>query len=150
MNPHGQHWEVLQNGIAIDQKRSYHRQFHLKWPQIIENTEKIPFDYFHLLFPMSKIKDIIETTNQQLESMDVVTKITVGEFLKYLGIRLAMSLSSTVGGYREHWKTTAVDNSTRIPENYSKRFGMSLKRFEKITQALRLEPLPATDEQLKV
>ena len=151
LHPHGQHWEHLENGIPIDQKKSYRQQFHLKWPQVLENCEKTPFDYFQLLFPMQKIKDIVNFTNKQLEVMDIVTEMTTGEFLKYLGVRLAMSLSSNVGGYREHWRTTELDNSVRIAENYSKRFGMSLRRFETITSALRFEPtLVATDHVLEI
>ena len=90
---------------------------------------------------MSHVTSIIENTNIALYEKNIATPMTQGEFFRYLGIRLAMSLNPIVGGYRQHWKTSMPKDSVLLAGNYFERFEMSMTRFESITSALRLSSL---------
>ena len=135
---HDQIWNILPDGIITDQRQIHYIYPLLKWPTLIENIEKNSIDYFNLFSPQKQIPLILLHTNVVMQEKMIRRNFIHGEFLKYLGIRLAMSLLSTNGGYRHHWAQNAIKESILLPGRFSERFQMSMSRFELITSSLRL------------
>ena len=98
--------------------------------QIREKKPKL--DYFLLMFP-KEIDEFIQWTNANLGD----NPLTKHEFVKFLGIMIAMCLTSS-RERRGCWKTD--DSGLFPPLMFGKRFGMSRTRYEQIINNLELSP----------
>lgn len=148
LRPHGTSWSVVQDHISIDPAANhlYTLQASFNWhvqPPPDPRNPQIE-DFFYLLFPMKFVDEVIvPCTNTNLKKNNR-SETSKGEFLKFLGITLAMALDPIYGGIETYWRSCTAEDSTMIGRNYEARFGMSLSRFECIRKALALNIPPAT------
>jgi hypothetical protein len=82
---------------------------------------------------------IVEGTNVILQRKGK-PKTSKGEFLKYIGIRLASVLERRRGAVRTWFKEGNVEGSVHQHGAYFKRFGMTATRFQALNDCMRLRP----------
>ncbi len=73
-------------------------------------------------------------TNAELKNKGL-SEISLGEWYKYLGIRLTMSVEHRRGELKHYWDEGTGDNSVKTAADYGNRFMMTYKCFEKINSA---------------
>ena len=89
--------------------------------------------------PPAWIKDTIKYTNVMLDDHDALhAKLTEGEFLRFLGYMLSMSIHSGTP-LEKMWSKTQAPDSTAPPPHMG-RFGMGQNRFFKLRSVLRHGP----------
>jgi len=76
--------------------------------------------------------------------------VTIGEFVRFRGIRLAAVLDGSRGSFRDNWSGGGEDEeSVMLPRRFGERFGMSVNRFRTLDRAYRFGP-NATAQQRQV
>jgi len=91
-----------------------------------------------LMFPIGYASQkILPATNRILDSLHLPL-LTLGEFLKYLGIRLQGAFERNRGPFMSNWDKEETNDTLTKPGNYGERFGMSRDRFKNLTTTLRL------------
>lgn len=65
-------------------------------------------------------------------------ELTFGEYLKWIGIRLAMAIDPANGPTKSYWNQTPQMDNVFQSRNYDRRFEMSKNRFETIEKNLQL------------
>jgi hypothetical protein len=99
---------------------------------------KTPMQYFQLMFPMGELNAIIRCTNIQLAAKNH-SPITKKLFLRFLGIRLAMSLRPQPGNKVEDYWNSAFDGDTIFESpDFGRKYQMSYSLFRKINENFRL------------
>ena len=92
-----------------------------------------------LMFPGAALTEIIEQTNNNMSRFNEDSaSIKKGEFLKFLGIRIAMAIDPIRGHRNNYWNNTADLSSIILPRSYGSRFGMSKNRFNDINHYLTI------------
>jgi hypothetical protein len=64
------------------------------------------------------------------------TVLTEGEFFKWLGIRLAMTLQPRRGPMSVYWESKQREGCVEGPLDFGNRYKMTFNRFENILNAL--------------
>ena len=77
---------------------------------------------------MQTVSQTLDFTNAQLMYQQH-RAFSKGEFLKWLGIRLAMIAEPKQGSLNVHWKTAQEQGTIHMPSNYSTRFKIDLLTF---------------------
>jgi hypothetical protein len=112
----------------------------VKWPlSSRDKDDKTFFDYFCLMYPMNGLAQTVASTSQNLEQRSKKPTST-GEFLRFLGLRLAMCATPIRGGIRAYWDRRTIVGSVTPALDFQARFGMSYHRFENLTQCLQFAP----------
>lgn len=85
------------------------------------------------------------------ECMDIKGKqhVSGGEFIKWLGLRVAMAAEPTRGPITVHWQHSYEEGTVFSPADYGTRFAMSRHHFHDITSALNFAPLKSAPEHQK-
>jgi hypothetical protein len=130
------------------------------WPEALKTKYGIrvkrPIAYFELLFPWAfLLNKILPSTKESFEQgRRSGNAPSLGEFLRFLGIILHMSLYPRRGAKNDYWSTESTDDSvistptsvmkalrdqTRQPGEYGKRFRMSRDRWQNILRNFRLD-----------
>jgi hypothetical protein len=143
LNPHGQHW-VPTGGINVDAHAGHQTpKFH--FVGLSHSAAVRPVEYFQLMFPMEDWPSIVEATNAQLLKMHK-KETNSAELLKYLGIRLVMTVEGARCSIDEYWATNASCRfSTARPQAYGDRFNMSRTRFKDLSAGFRLTKFDDAD-----
>ena len=148
LRPHGVLWEEIDDVV---QEQCPNNAFGVR--SIIHMASrsqelgvKSVSDYFYTLFPMAELKKIIAGTNAMLteKNKPLTTK---GEIIKYLGIRLAAVLERRRGTVRSWFQDGNIENSIFQCGSYSIRFGMTVTRFQILSESFRLRTRPQLDEE---
>jgi hypothetical protein len=93
---------------------------------------------FYRLFPMQVLDIMVNATNDEIIRRRLGARVTKGELLKAIGMRLAMTLEPRRGGLEAFFTNGAQEGTTFTNANYAERFKMSFVRFKNIWQAFRL------------
>ena len=129
-------------------RRSYEPK--VKWPGGISPVNGcchsvIQFIFLRM-FPMPHVCEIIELSNIQLKKRGY-DELTVAEFFKYIGLRLAMTLEPA-GNLYEYWRTERIPGGVVQPKRYNDRFNITRRRFiDELEQCISYGP-PATVSDL--
>ena len=99
-----------------------------------DGIERPLFDYFQIAFPWTYVNTIVTLTNVVLNAVGE-RETSVGEFIKFIGIMLAMT-QVEFNSRTDCWKTLTDPLSCRIPLNFGERFGMSKNRWETLRRYL--------------
>lgn len=126
----------------------------MNWSRYFQATgraipdEKPLMDYVKLAFPSQLLLTILQLTSQRIhrheEDSPQRAPLTEEEFLKYLGLRIRMTLLQEMA-VDDYWKTHSDDNDIMpVPPAFGSLYGMSRGRFRAIDRHLRWweDPLP--------
>ncbi len=143
-------WEP-RTGVSGEIAENIYRQdtkFH--WQSVfgnVEDTSKSIWNYFQLMFPMDHLETIVSETNKGLIDLKVqypnissCEDISVGELLKYFGIRLLISLLRSHESIKMYWSVESEDDTVLKGGCFNEKYGMSRQRFENIESALAFGP----------
>lgn len=111
----------------------------ISWPNSFNNNgHKSFFDYFRLVFSMDMIKTAVRGINSKLTKVSNNEKklISCGEFVRFIGIRLAMTAEPRRGSIDTYWESKQRKGSIYTPADFGNRFGMTRHRFQEITSCL--------------
>ena len=75
--------------------------------------------------------------------------VSKGEFIKWLGLRVAMAAEPRQGSINVYWQYSFEEGTVFSPADYGTRFGMSRHHFQDITSALNFAPLKSALEHQK-
>jgi hypothetical protein len=132
--PNGRVWRDIPSKDHEGPEHIYDAKSRLRFRPYNEKTE---LDWFDWGFPPKNWSMMVRGTNEILSSKaeELTTK---GELAKYLGIRLAMSVTPRRGGMHAHFETVQREGSVRTPGNFGERFEISRARFEILSAGFRL------------
>ena len=144
----GVQWEAVSERVdvnPVEEKVDFGGR-RVIWSNEIEaNREHSELDYFLLGFPTQLIPQVCFLTSTTLKKRNPATELSQAEFLKYIGILIAMSVEGKFIRNRDYfWLTDTDINSIKLSPDFFGRFGMSLQRFNDISEALRF---PGVAEQ---
>ena len=130
----GLHWTFCEGQVTeVMPDCIYERAAEFKCPNkelsILKGT---PWYYYYLMYPVQLWKVAVAEMNRRLEaeSTDSVTLVTVGEYIRFRGIRLASVFIGDRGNFVDYWRTPSEESeSIRLAQNFGERFGMSKNRF---------------------
>jgi hypothetical protein len=94
--------------------------------------------YFLKFFPKRSLSNAVTYTNIEIRNGHHGAETSAGEILKYLGIRLHMSLEPIKSGIDQYFNKDIIDGTVLQGKDFDKLHGMSYSRFKKITQCFRL------------
>lgn len=98
---------------------------------------KKEYDYFEKFFPQTSLIDAVYHTNVELRKGRHGKETTLGELVKYLGLRLHMTLEPIKGGIDMYFcKKRSVDNVLK-GKDFESEYGMSKSRFLRLSTCLR-------------
>jgi hypothetical protein len=143
--PNDVEWEEIEAVIQEKNPDVFTRKSTINMNRAREYGVESAVEYFYTMFPMKELSNIVQGTNFELASKGK-PPTSKGEFLKWLGIRLASVLERRRGSVRSWFKEGSVPDSIHIHGAYAHRFGMSATRFQVLNDCLKLRPSPATDE----
>jgi hypothetical protein len=89
---------------------------------------------------MGFLAEMVRNTNWKL-TQNSWSPTSSQEFLKYLGLRLAMSVEPRRGGISAYFRSdlsSGVDKTIRTCPCYKEKFGMSESRFRQLTKCLQI------------
>jgi hypothetical protein len=142
LHVHGVSWrdggEVSQDVVTST------RETRLKWPQhLLDQADgqggKKELHYFLLMFPLELVPQTVCLTNDELRRKHHSGGFDEFEFWKYLGLRLAMTISGVVAPVKWFWEVAEDPETFFRPMNFGGRFGMARHRFEEISECLRFD-----------
>ena len=155
-------WHI--EDVNIDQSigRGFNGHARVNWPRFhahLENPE--PLDYFLRLFPVPFIENILMNTNEEIGRRRLqavagndrnIQNLERWEFLRWIGIGLAIALERPRGSLQEIFSDREVPGSILRASNYSERFKMTFNRFRQINSVLRFSPqiAPGRDRVCKL
>jgi hypothetical protein len=90
------------------------------------------------MYPFNTLATTIEATSATLISRSQRPMFT-GDFFRWLGIRLTMTLEPRRGPLDVYWNEEVVEGSVTSPASYGARFQMGWHRFENIFNALSFQ-----------
>lgn len=138
-----QKWNQVENVVIDNDLGVYIRSAKLQWGKlygsVIPDGIKPFISYFKLMFPWQELNNIVGFTNDYIALSRRGSPITKGNFITFLGIRLAMSLDRSIGGVEAYFTSKHEEETIFQPPDYHNRFKMSLKEFQKIDQCFRLD-----------
>ena len=138
LSPNGHLW--LEDGEVSIDVGLLNRRTRMIWPgnaNLLGDPLPIrsELDYFRLMYPMQLNHATLQHTNAILVRAGRA-ETSESEYLKYLGIRLNMTLDRSRLDIAEYWEENVREGSTFTPPDYGK-FGMTRHRFQYISAALR-------------
>ena len=99
---------------------------------------------------MTKVQNILDYTNVQIAASNYPEhnkgELSKGELFKWIGIRLAMTLTPLRGGVDSYFEVGSEEGTVYQGGNYGARFGMSKARFKCIMAALSFGPSEPTPD----
>ena len=135
--------------IPIDSAQGERQhQPYIHWSLQLRDQPKRIVDYFYLMYPIIGMATTLRLIN---ECMDTKGKQHVfkGEFIKWLGLRVAMAAEPRRGSITVYWKHSSEEGTVFSPADYGTRFRMSRHRFQDIISALNFSPLKSAPELQK-
>lgn len=127
-----------------DPKLSWHSSI----PDVARENASEPNICFYRAFPYHKIENYCELINDALRMKNIHYRVNKGIFLKYIGIRLAMSLLRIIGGVEGAFCSTKHDEETIFEAgNFNEKYGMSKNEFKNISNAFQV--CRFTDQELR-
>ena len=84
-------------------EKSYRRDPEVIWNPLEEKGPKEPLNYMYKAFPMTYISTILDVTNAKLTKISKIKPFDRSDFIRMIGIRLALTLDSKKGGLDIHW-----------------------------------------------
>ena len=79
-------------------EKSYRRDPEVIWNPLEEKGPKEPLNYMYKAFPMTYISTILDVTNAKLTKISKIKPFDRSDFIRMIGIRLALTLDSKKGG----------------------------------------------------
>jgi hypothetical protein len=157
----GSKWKVRDTVLHDNFAGQPDQQAHWIWDRGDVSRDRSFFDYWFHQIKMPQLDEWVKHTNVALREKKQ-SATNRGEFIKYLGIRLAAVLERRRGGVPQLFKTrgSSVSSSpsgSKAPDegtiseggDYYNRFGMTEDRFTKLTTYLRLtEPQQNTVDKV--
>ena len=143
--PHGRVWAVRDTLLIDPSAKDNVHSARFRWPEALTMVDvKKEIDYLYQLYPMRGLNQMLAYTNANLHSNGHVL-LTRGEYLKYLGLRLAMVCERKRGPITIYWEQGVQPGGTIYTgADFGGRFGMTRHRFQNITQCLSFaDPKPA-------
>lgn len=138
--PHGRQWRELE---CLEVDPSINKRFSsetiIKWNPLLaalRPDDRTPMHYFEHFFPTACLNTIVRATNEKLINLRVSVLLTKGELLKWLGIKLAMTLNPQKGGVSAYWAQGRQLHKAMMGLDMGGFSGMSLQRFKKIQECL--------------
>ncbi|GMF65594.1 unnamed protein product [Phytophthora lilii] len=107
----------------------------LLWPQPLALGDKTLAKYFYLMYPMSTLRNTMSSTNYNLQKKQY-RRINVGDWFKWIGIRLAMAFEPRRGPLPTYWDHASQDGSVSTAANFGQRFGMTRHCFEQLLSCM--------------
>jgi hypothetical protein len=97
------------------------------------------FQCFKLMFPHEIVDQTLALTSANIDADPNKTdgSLTIGEFYKYLGVRLAMALEGGGGSIDRFWAVNDSEESIFMARKFGERFHMSKNRFKCIERNLQ-------------
>ncbi|DBA02317.1 TPA: hypothetical protein N0F65_006192 [Lagenidium giganteum] len=132
---HGRKWYPCIEVLVDNGAHERYRRAGLRWPTDLQLGSKDPIKYFYLTYPMETLSSTVTFTNAVLLQKHKLA-MTQGEFLRWLGIRIAMAYDPCKGGIKAYWKTADDEDGVGRARDFGSRFHMSRHRFEHILYAL--------------
>ena len=131
--PHGRQWCKLET-LSIDPSigQRYHSNARFHWPNLVDQHQKTNADYFMLFYPMRGLSNMLMFTNLNMARKNL-PPLGKGEFIKYLGLRLAMTCEPKRGPIPVYWQVGDEPGSVYTGADFGGRFGMTRHRFQDIT-----------------
>ena len=144
--PNGVQWVIKEDGIPIDpaQGERQHEPY-IHWPCLLRDQPRRIVDHFYLMYPMVGMPTTLRHINECMDSKGK-QHVSKGEFIKWLGLRVAMAAEPRRGPITVYWQHSFEEGTVFSPADYGTRFGMSRHRFQDITSALSFAPLKSASE----
>ncbi|KAL5467723.1 hypothetical protein EMCRGX_G031988 [Ephydatia muelleri] len=137
--PHGRQWELLPDLVfdpAVHDK--FTQETRIKWNQVEQLKsiqDRTEIDYFFHFYPMQTVQQTLNCMGERL-ARKRYNPISKGEFFKWLGIRLAMTIEPRRGGIQAYWKEGEDPHTFSLGASMGSRAKMSRHRFEEIQECL--------------
>jgi hypothetical protein len=133
-------WTKVQN-LTTDPANNniYSKSTHFNWQYLrghLLDEQPSILDYFRLFYPEDTNIILLEKTNAEL-SKEGLAELSLGEWYKYIGIRLTMAVEHRRGEIKHYWDVHTGDCSVKTAADYGNRFKMTHQRFEKINSSFR-------------
>ncbi|KAF4136960.1 Transposase IS4, partial [Phytophthora infestans] len=143
---HGRRW-IHCDAVLIDPADFVlARKASIHWPSHLLLGERSFVSYFYLMYPMGSLQTTIQETNTLLveRRQGVIGR---GEFFRWIGSRLAMTLEPRRGPLTVYWNASVPERSVGTAANFGQLYGMTCRTFQNIQSALRfaLSQAPADD-----
>ena len=106
----------------------------------MHDQSKTNFDYFSLMYPMCGLDSMLQNTNQNAVANGISQCVSKGEFLKFLGLRLAMACEPRRGPISVYWETGSEAGAVYTGADFGSRFKMSRHRFQDIQKVFSFAP----------
>ena len=84
------------------------------------------------MYPMCGLDSMLQHTNQNAVANGISQCVNKGEFLKFLGLRLAMACEPRRGPISVYWETCSEAGTVYTGADFGSRFKMSRHRFQDI------------------
>lgn len=145
-------WTV--EDVLIDEtlRTGYQQQPRVVWSRADNrDIQREPLEYFYRFFPMHYIDTILRHTNAEVDKRRAgpaqndraISDVQSFEFLRWIGIRLAVSLERPRGSLQDLFSNNQEEETIFRASSYGERFKMSFTRFRQINSCLRFaEDLP--------
>jgi len=145
-------WTVMHEPLAVDDPpfklHGGDNVAQFKWRASAVNVDhegsRPPIDYFRLCYPEQKNKEFADSTNACLKHAKL-KELENGEWLQFLGIRLAMAVESRRGPLKDYWLKEVPNESVCTPGNFLERFKMTHNRFCEIQSHFRFMQKSSTN-----
>ena len=137
--PHGRMWKWRES-LLIDPSAGgrYNSIPHVRWSHVQESQPKTAYNYFTLLNPMCGLDSMLQCTNNNMNA-NGLSHLDKGEFLKFLGLRLAMACEPKRGPIHVYWITGSEPGSVFKGADFG-HYGMTRHRFQDILKCLSFVP----------
>ncbi|KUF99681.1 hypothetical protein AM588_10008680 [Phytophthora nicotianae] len=104
--------------------------------------------YFYLMYPMPTLKSTLACTNANL-AMQSHRQIKVGDWFKWIGLRLAMAVEPRSGPLRVYWESECKEGFVGTPANFGQRYGMTRHCFEQVLYCMSFTSDPTAEDPWK-
>eukprot|EP00731_Ephydatia_muelleri_P012969 Em0007g279a len=133
VNAQSRQWCKLET-LSIDPSigQRYHSNARFHWPNLVDQHQKTNADYFMLFYPMRGLSNMLMCTNLNMARKNL-PPLGKGEFIKYLGLQLAMTCEPKRGPIPVYWQVGDEPGSVYTGADFGGRFGMTRHRFQDIT-----------------
>lgn len=108
--------------------------------EYVEYEHRTPYSYFHHFYPMGTMKGTLEAMNARAAANSYAA-ISKGELLRWIGIRLYMTLEPRRGGIPAYWNVGRHPETCALGADVGALAHMTRHRFEQIQQCLSFAPL---------
>ncbi|KAF4138211.1 Transposase IS4 [Phytophthora infestans] len=136
---HGRRW-IHCDAVYIDPADFVSaRKASIHWPSHLLLGERSFASYFYLMSPMGSVQTTIQETNTLLveRRQGVIGR---GEFFRWIGIRLAMTLEPRRGPLTVYWNSSVSEGSVGTVANFGQLYGMTCRTFHTFKALFVISP----------